>query len=215
MIRFIFLVFCVSTAYTQEIDTDLLAVKARMDKVEAFTVDIQLDVDVSFINMPTKHAKMLYSKGEKTEFQSSDFVMIPKRGLDFSLQQLFEYPFITVDRGVETRLGNTYKVINIIPTDKRADFSIATVLIDTKHLRIAESEINTKKNGTYILVFQFENDTMVLPELVDVNFEIERLKIPLSYMGKGVAIDREQLKEEDVKTGKITLRMTNYTIEYL
>ena len=46
---------------------------------------------------------------------------------------------------------NQYKAINVIPTDKRADFSIATLLLDTDNMRIAESEINTKKDGTYIL----------------------------------------------------------------
>ncbi|MDW5289835.1 hypothetical protein [Formosa sp. PL04] len=215
MIRFLLLFLGVSTVFAQDIDTDLLAVKSRMDAIEAFSVDIQLDVDVSFINMPTKHAKMIYSKGEQPKFSSSDFVMIPRRGLDFSLQQLFEYPFITVDRGEETRDGFTYKAINIIPTDTRADFSIATLLIDTTRVRIAESEINTKKNGTYILVFQFEKEDSLLPELVDVNFEIERIKIPLNYMGKDTSIDRKQIKEEGVKTGKITLIMTNYNIESL
>ncbi|MFB9052612.1 hypothetical protein ACFFVB_05920 [Formosa undariae] len=215
MIRFLLLFFCVSTAVAQQIDADLLAIKSRMDAVQAFTVDIQLDVDISFINMPTKHAKMTYTKGEKAMFESSDFVMIPKRGLDFSLQQLFEYPFITVDRGEAIRNGKSYKAINIIPTDKRADFSIATLLLDTTHVRISESEINTKKNGTYTLWFHFENDDTVLPELVDVNFEIERLKIPLNYMGKDTSIDRRQMKEEDVKTGKITLKMTNYSIDFL
>lgn len=115
----------------------------------------------------------------------------------------------------ETRDGFTYKVINIIPTDKRADFSIATLLIDATRVRIAESEINTKKNGTYILVFKFEKEDLLLPELVDVNFEIERIKIPLNYMGKDTSIDRKKMKEEGTKTGKITLIMTNYNIEFL
>ncbi|WP_066217643.1 hypothetical protein [Formosa haliotis] len=215
MIRFLLLFLCASSLYAQEIDADLLAIKSRMDAVEAFTADIELNVDVSFINMPTKHAKMKYVKGKRAEFESDDFVMIPKRGLDFSLQQLFEYPFITVDRGEETKNGIAYKVINVIPTDKRADFSIATLYLDTQRVRIVESEINTKKNGTYNLEFYFENDDMLLPEMVNVNFEIERVKIPLNYMGKDTSIDRKQMKEDGVKTGKIMLKMTNYNLETL
>ncbi|MBP1839757.1 hypothetical protein [Formosa algae] len=215
MIKILLAFFCMSAVFAQEVDADLLAVKARMDRVEHFTVDIQLDVDISFINMPTKQAKMIYNKGKHTQFSSSDFVMIPKRGLDFSLQQLFEYPFITVDRGEEQRNGVTYKAINVIPTDKRADFSIATLLIDTKHLRIAESEIFTKKHGAYVLVFQYENEASLLPELVAVNFEMERIKIPLNYMGKDIDVDKKQMKTDGVKTGKITLKMSNYSIEML
>ncbi|CDF78777.1 conserved hypothetical protein [Formosa agariphila KMM 3901] len=215
MIRFLLLFLCVSSVFAQEIDADLLAIKTRMDAIEAFTVDIELDVDVSFINMPTKHAKMIYAKDKRAEFESDDFVMIPKRGLDFSLQQLFEYPFITVNRGEETKNGITYKLINVIPTDKRADFSIATLYLDTKRVRIAESEINTKKNGTYNLMFHFEDEQKLLPEQVDVSFEIERVKIPLNYMGKDTSIDRKQMKEDGMKTGKITLKMTNYNLQSL
>lgn len=213
MIRFLIMLLCFSTLCAQEADADLLAVKSRMDAIEAFTVDLQLDVDVSFINMPTKYAKMIYNKGERTTFESTDFVMLPKRGLDFSLQQLFEYPFITVDRGEEIREGRSYKAINIIPTDKRADFAIATLLIDTTLERVVESEISTKKNGTYIVGFNYHNNQDVLPETVIVNFEIERIKIPLNYMGKGVKVDKKAMKADGNKTGKIILKMTNYKVK--
>jgi hypothetical protein len=163
--------------------------------------------------MPTKHAAMTYTKGKPTKFSSNDFVMIPKRGLDFTLDKFFEYPFITVDRDTETRTGKIYKAINIIPTDKRADFSIATLLLDTDNMRVAESEINTKKDGTYVLVMKYENDKMLLPNSIEVNFEIERIKIPLNFMGKGTDIDRKKMRAEGMKTGKIFLQISNYQIK--
>ncbi|ESU25817.1 hypothetical protein FLJC2902T_30090 [Flavobacterium limnosediminis JC2902] len=184
-----------------------------MDVIEQFTANLKLDVDISFINMPTKHAVMTCEKGKPTKFSSDDFVMIPKRGLDFTLNKLFEYPFITVDRGTETRNGKLYKVINVIPTDKRADFSIATLLLDTVNLRITESEINTKKDGTYILAMKYENEEMILPNRVEVSFEIEQMKIPLNFVGKGTDIDRKKMHGEGMKTGKIFLQMSNYRIK--
>ncbi|MGJ5643307.1 hypothetical protein [Formosa sp. S-31] len=213
MMRFVFLFLVVLNAAAQEVDADLLAVKSRMDAITAFNVDLQLDVDVSFINMPTKYAKMVYQKGKPTKFESTDFVMLPKRGLDFSLQQLFEYPFITVDRGEELRQGVSLKAVNVIPTDKRADFAIATLLLDTRLERVVESEINTKKNGTYVVVFNYDKESEILPDMVHVNFEIERIKIPLNYMGKGAEVDKTELKADGVKTGKIILKMTNYDIK--
>ena len=107
----------------QIVDADLLKIKHRMDSIEMFTANLKLDVDISFINMPTKYAGMTYEKGQPARFSSEDFVMIPKRGLDFTLNKIFEFPIITVDRGTETRDGKQYKAINVIPTDKRADFS--------------------------------------------------------------------------------------------
>lgn len=197
----------------QEIDADLLKVKNRLDSILSFSTQLKLEVDISFINMPVKKAQMFYTKGKKVKFSSDDFVMLPKRGLDFSLNSLLEYSFITVDRGLEQRGAKTYKAINIIPTDKRADFSIATILIDTKLKRVVESEINTKKDGTYLLTFLYNSDSKVLPDKVTVNFEIEKIRIPINFMGKDTQLDRKKMKATGTKTGAIYLTMSNYQIK--
>jgi hypothetical protein len=209
---FVWILYLLAINMNAQVDADLLKIRQRMDAIEQFTADLKLDVDIDFINMPTKSAGMTYVKGKPIKFSSDDFVMIPKRGLDFTMNMLFAYPFITVDRGTETRSGKSYKVINVIPTDKRADFSIATLLLDTGNMRIAESEINTKKDGTYTIVMKYETEKMVLPNLVEVNFEIERIKIPLNFAGKDATVDKKKMNAQGTKTGKIILRISNYRI---
>jgi len=199
----------------QNIDADLLKIKQRMDSIQQFSAKLKLDVDINFINMPTKYASMNYTKGKPIKFSSSDFVMIPKRGLDFSLNRLFEYSFITVPRGDVIKNGKKYKALNIIPTDEKADFSIALLLLDITNMRVAETEISTKKDGAYNLKLNYENSTKVLPALVEVSFEIERIKIPINFMGKDTDIDRKKMKAEGVKTGKIYLSISNYVIKHL
>ena len=216
--RYLFMIVCLLSLCGQKsglqiIDADLLKIKHRMDSIEGFTANLKLEVDISFINMPVKYAGMTYEKGKPAKFSSDDFVMIPKRGLDFTLHKIFEYPVITIDRGTEIRNGTRYKAISVIPTDKRADFSIATLLLDTVRQRVAESEINTKEDGTYLLTMKYENVNMLLPSMVEVNFEIERIKIPLNFMGKGTDIDRKKMRAEGVKTGKIFLKLSNYQIK--
>jgi hypothetical protein len=211
---FIFFIFS-SSIFSQNADPALLKVKQRMDSIQQFSANLKLDVDISFINMPTKNATMHYTKGKPVKFSSSDFVMLPKRGLDFSLNRLLEYSFITVPRGDEIRKGKKYKAVNIIPTDNRADFSIALILIDVTNNRIAETEISTKKDGTYNLVMNYENNSKALPALVEVSFEIEKIKIPLNFMGKDTDIDRKKMKAEGMKTGKIYLTISNYVIKYI
>jgi len=199
----------------QNIDADLLKIKQRMDSIQQFSAKLKLDIDINFINMPTKYASMNYMKGKPIKFSSSDFVMIPKRGLDFSLNRLFEYSFITVPRGDIIKNGKKYKALNIIPTDEKADFSIALLLLDITNMRVAETEISTKKDGAYNLKLNYENSTKVLPALVEVSFEIERIKIPINFMGKDTDIDRKKMKAEGVKTGKIYLSISNYVIKHL
>lgn len=198
----------------QGIDPDLLKIKQRMDSILQFSANLKLNVDIDFINMPAKYARMNYTKGKPVKFSSEDFVMIPKRGLDFSLNSLMEFPFITVPRGEVIRNGKKFKAINIIPTDQRADFSIALLLLDLQHSRVAETEINTKKDGTYNLLLQYENSSRILPSQVEVNFEIEKIRIPLNFMGKDTDIDRKKMRSEGRKSGKIFLQISNYLIRY-
>ena len=40
-----------------------------------------------------------YQKAEDIDIKSKGFVRIPKRGVDVSFSELFEYPFMVIDRG--------------------------------------------------------------------------------------------------------------------
>jgi hypothetical protein len=216
MIRtlFIFLLFTTHFASAQQIDADLLRIKKRMDSVKQFSANLVLDLDVPFIQMPTKTAKITYAVGKKMMFSSKDFVMLPKRGLDFSLSEIFKYPFITVDRGVEKRNGRVLKVINIIPTTNQSELALATLYMDTKAARIVQSEINTRKEGSYTLMMNYAQLKDILPNYVEATFAIERLKIPLNFMGKGTTIDRKKMRSMETKTGKIKMKIKDYMIRY-
>lgn len=216
MIRLVFILFLfvAQMGAAQSIDADLLQIKERMDGVKQFSATITLNLEVPFINMPTKSAKVNYAQGKKMMFSSSDFVMLPKRGLDFSLSEIFKYPFITVDRGFETRNGKSLKVINVIPTDKRSELALATLYMDVKAKRMVESEINTRKEGSYTLFMQYAAVKDILPSYVEATFAIERLKIPLNFMGKDTKIDRKKMRSMETKTGKIKMQITDYDIMY-
>jgi len=214
MIRLVFIVFLFITQMgaAQSIDADLLQIKERMDGVKQFSATITLNLDVPFINMPTKSAKVNYAQGKRMTFSSNDFVMLPKRGLDFSLSEIFKYPFITVDRGIEERDGKSLKVINVIPTDKRSELALATLYMDVKAKRMVASEINTRKEGSYTLFMQYASVKDILPSYVEATFAIERLKIPLNFMGKDTKIDRKKMRSMDTKTGKIKMQIHDYHI---
>ncbi|MHA7832706.1 MAG: hypothetical protein ACX93O_16545 [Flagellimonas sp.] len=199
-------------ALAQEMDTDLMRIKNRMDAIVQFSADLQLDLEAPFINMPTKLASMHYKKGKDTKFSSTDFVVLPKRGLDFAFSELFEHPFITVTRGVKMKNNKEVKVVNVIPTDDRSDMAVATLYLDVKNERIAGSEITTKKNGTYKLIMEYENKQSILPSYVEVFFAMEKLKIPLNFMGSDTRIDRKTMRNMDTKTGKVILQISNYII---
>lgn len=193
----------------QEIDSDLLQIKEQLQQIQSYTANVTFDVDISFINMPKKEAIIYFEKGEKLRFDSDDFVLIPKKGLDLSLNQLFEQSFITVDRGTETIEGKSYKVLNVIPTDSKADFSIAKLFLDTGNKRIQSFEVSTKNEGVYRVAFQFESVKKILPDKVKVSFELEKVSLPFNFMGKDTEINRKEMRQDGTKEGAIYL-----TIDY-
>jgi hypothetical protein len=199
----------------QKIDPDLLKAKERLDAVTSFMADLKLTVDISFVHMPPKYAQMTYQKGLPTTFSSEDFILIPKRGLDFSLSEIFMYPFITVDRGFGQYSGRACKLLNIIPTDNKADFSIATLALDTLTHQVMFSEINTKKDGAYQMLMMYDSAQQAIPDRVEVSFEIERIRLPLQYMGKEVEVDKSKMKAESFKKGRIILEIDAYDLRIM
>jgi len=217
MMRVYFICWLVGSSLAlsaQGVDEDLLRIKQRLDSVVYFQANLQLETDISFVHMPVKRALMKFEKGKPVQFSSSDFVLLPKRGLDFSLRSLFEYPVVTLVRNTSLKNGYTIKEINVIPADKRADFTIATLLLNTSLRRVESAEISTSKDGTYVLQMHYLQAPDIFPDRVEVNFEIERIRIPLNFMGKGTQIDKEKLKAEGAKTGKIFMMLSNYQIRY-
>jgi len=213
-ISFVFLLVAPLSFHAQEIDSDLKSIKERLDGVNSYEAVATLNVDISFINMPEKHAKLFFERDKGIRFDSDDFVMIPKRGLDLSLQQLLDHEIITVYRGDEEINGQLLKVINVIPTDRNVDFSIATLYIDTLLQRLEAFEISTKKDGVYNVDFQFLNKTEILPNKVIIEFEVEKFKLPINFMGKDTEINRRDMKSEGTKKGSIFIDLDYQTIQY-
>ena len=213
MIKIVLLIYSillVISVEAQQMDSDLQLIQQRLEAVRSYEAEVTFEVDIDFINMPTKTAYMVYRKGEKLGFDSNDFVLIPKKGLDFSLSQLLNHPILTVDRGNETFKGVNYKVINVIPTTDKSDFSIAKLYLDLINNRIGAAEISTKKEGMFWIEFNFNKPSQILPNKVTVQFEVERFRLPINFMGKDTDIDRKKMRSDEPKRGSIYLDI-NYT----
>ena len=193
-------------ASAQEIDGELLKIKHQLEGIIEARAKARLELDIDFINMPVKHAEFHYRKGKPISYTSENFIIIPKRGMDFSWSELFMYEFMTVDRGTEIIGGRALKVLNVIPLDSKADFAIMTLKLDTIRGHIVIADITSKNDGSYTLFLEYEENTP-FPNKITVEFELERIRIPLNFMGKDTEIDKEQLKGDGLKKGKILLTM--------
>lgn len=206
--------FVTQMIFAQNSDADLISIQQRLDSIDTFKATMKLELDVRFIEMPVKTATVFYQKDKPLEFDSSEFMMLPKRGMDFTMQQLFKYPYLVVDRGQEVLGGKSYKQLSIIPQDDRADFAIATLLLDTTQQRVVQSEISTKKSGTFIIDMTYGSNAMILPDSVTISFEMEDIKLPIQYLSNkmDMEVDKKSLKSQGIDKGRIYLNFSDYQI---
>lgn len=196
----------------QDIDPVLTQVKARLDSIAGFEVTVQMEVDIRYVNMPVKTAELSYQQGNSVRIRSEDFVMIPKRGLDFGLGELYKYPFMTLNLGEVEFQGRPCELVKVIPTTDASDYSIATLWIDSQRRRIAKSQISTKKNGTFDINYAYKAPKDVLPEGITVNFQVADIRIPLRFLGREAQVDKGQLKADPGQKGAIRLLFSEYRI---
>lgn len=210
----IILLFLSAFSWSQSNEA-LEELRGRMESIRAFTVNVELETAIEFIQMPVKRASMSYDREAGVQITSDDFVLIPKKGLDLVMSELFRYEYITVPRGEEQVQGMESVVMNVIPEDKRADYAIATLYLSKKRNRLLQADIQTRKEGAYTVNMFYQKDDDMLPSRVEVSFEVEKVKIPIRYLAREGEVDKEALKREGAKKGKVILYLSDYAIELI
>jgi len=76
--------------------------------------------------------------------------------------------------------------------------------------RIAQSKISTLRDGSYDIFFLYTDATSLLPRQIKIQFEVARIRIPLSFLGQDVKVDRKLKRSEELKKGSIILDLSNY-----
>ncbi|MBL7472698.1 hypothetical protein [Robertkochia sediminum] len=186
--------------------------RTKMEQINAFSATVRLETDIDFIRMPVKTARMSYEREQPVKLTSEDFVLVPKRGLDLVMWEIFKYDYIAVPRGEAEKNNTLCTVLHVIPDDKKAQYAIATLFIDRQTDRLVEAEIQTRKQGAYTLTMDYAKPEDLLPEKVEVSFEVEKVKIPIRYLAREGEVNREAYKSDGVKTGKVVLYFDDYEI---
>jgi outer membrane lipoprotein-sorting protein len=201
-------------AHAQSVDPiDILkTVLAKQNQINDYQVNIEIELDVEFINMPVKHAVMYYKQPEKVKFKSDEFLMLPKRGMNFSLRKILKDDFTSIFTGYEYFDQRRHYIITVIPTKKKSDIVLSTIWVDAELFIISKVENNTRSDGSYIIDFTYGDESNVLPSEMKITFEMAHFNIPLKFIGKPMEIDKQKLKKKEKKTGVVFIRFSNYKV---
>lgn len=199
--------------YAQDIDP-LIVLDSAQNKVQyikSYTVDAIIEIDVDFIRMPPKEAKITYDYPNKLNIDTKGFSMIPKYGLRPFMKTIAKEDNMAIYAGMEELEGKTCYIIKLLP---RADGKIIMIKlwIRTDDYLVARSETFTRRSGSFLIDFYY--DDLILPSSLVFSFEARGINIPWKFIGNSVEIDKVKMKEDEIKVGKVNIKFSNYKIEY-
>ena len=203
-----------NNVFAQEVNPDsvLLKVKQKLELIKDYKADIEISLDVDFIKMPDKHAKMYFKHPDKVRFTSDEFIMLPKSGIGFSVRKILKDGYIAVFGGLEEINSKPHYVIKIIPESRRSDIVLSTLWINIGNSLISKMENTTRDNGSYIISFDYNDPVVELPTEIEISFRVENLKIPLKFIGKNTVVDKDEFNDGGTKQGSVFIKFTYYEV---
>ena len=103
-------------------------------------------------------------------------------------------------------------MIRIVPMGKNPEIILATWWINAKTHLIGRNTSNTRNEGSFTIDFSYDDPGIPLPTEMIFSFEIEKLSIPLKFIGKSQGMEFDKTKMKEVNQGKVFIRFSNYTI---
>lgn len=211
ILLFNFLLF----SQSKEPEKILENVKAEFDKIEDYTVDVVIKVDIDFLKMPDREAKIFFKKPDKIHIESEGFAMLPKEGLNFSPLALLNSNYSSFYVREDTLNRIVSSVIKVIPLEGGSDVILSTLWVDTHRNLIMKVESSRKPQGTFVIDLDYlkTEKGFWLPSSMIFSFSIDRSILPRKF-NFDTDSDEKNAQEDSTKTrtGKVFLDYSNYKI---
>jgi outer membrane lipoprotein-sorting protein len=212
----IVLIFFAASGQGQNPDEVLNKVKENFARINDYSVNISVKVDVSFLKVPQTNATIYFKKPDKIKLYSKDFALLPKEGLDFSPMSLLKKKYTAIfDK--DTLLNNRkVSVIKVIPLNDESNVVLTTLWIDQEKNVILRAESATKINGTFLMEFNYDNspDDFPLPSSMIFSFNSSGISVP-QFPGDDSQENsngNENKEERKPETGKVYVNYYNYKV---
>lgn len=204
-----------SSGYTQDAESIISKVKAKLEKVNDYASKGSISLDVEFIKIPTSRVEMFYKKPDKIRIKSADGLSIlPKGGFSVNLQALLSSgQYSAVKIGNSKFNGLNVETVKLIPLSENSDLLVATLYIDSKDYLIQKSITTTKTNGTVEMEMVYGAYAQWgLPDKITVIFSTKDYKLP-----KGISFDYNPsgnagIKKTSSGKGKVEVVYETYQV---
>ena len=198
---------------TKNPDQILNEVKKNFEKIEDYSVDVTIKMDVSFLKVPDTKAKIYYKKPDKVNIESKQFALLPRRALDISPTSLLKGKYTAIFDKFETLNGVKTAVIKTIPLGESSEVVLSTFWIDLADYVVRKVEISTKVNGTFTINLNYNSQTKFkqLPSSIIFSFNVSKLNIPKRFSGQEEN-DKADTSSNKSTIGKVFIDYSNYKV---
>jgi outer membrane lipoprotein-sorting protein len=218
MKKFLILLFTILSCSSAQSQTNanqvLRGVYTKLQKAKDYSVQANIKVDMPFIRMLPIDAKIYYKQKDKFKVESKSIAIVPRQGFDQSSKMIADTnSFTAVIQGSELLNGVNVSIINIIPLSDTSDLILGKLWIDPKQSIIHKSQLTTKSNGTILTEYTYGSQAAFgLPDKMIFSVDVKKFKIPKSVAADMNNSSADKKKDENKKTGKIFITLTNYQV---
>jgi outer membrane lipoprotein-sorting protein len=214
MKKFCLLIFLVTlTVGAQQINPDeiLTKVKEKINKVNDYSVQANVKVDVDFLRVPETKATIYFKQPDKVKMESDGFALIPRQGFNFSPLMLLKEDYTAVFAKEDTLEGNEIYLIKILPLSDSTDVVLSNLWIDKNNFVVHKVMTTTKKSGTVQIDLKYDKQIdYALPSEMKISFNLDRMNIPQTAM-EGSQGDQKSKTNKNM-SGRVIVTYSNYNI---
>jgi len=186
----------------------LKEVENKFSKVKDYSADASIKLDVPFVKMPDRKVKIYFKQPNKTQFESKEFAMLPKMGLDFNPSMLLKEDYISVYVKQDVIEGKKMDVINLIPQSDTAKVKFIKLWIDAVDKVIKRLETAPDKGGLVTSELSYGSEINYgLPSKMIFSMEFGGVKMP----GNMKNLTKKEGEKQENK-GSVTVEYSNYQI---
>jgi hypothetical protein len=211
----IIIVGCALNAQSYDTKPMIDSVKNKMNKVNDYSADVTIKLNVSFIKIPVKKATVYYKKPDKIKMKTTGFAMLPKNGTNFNAGDFLKKDFTSIFIKSEIIKGVKTEMVKVIPLTADNDILLATMWIDRKQQRIYRIDATTKTNGNFLMEFSYPSisNPFDMASALQFTFDVTKTTLPVAISGDFDA-DEKPKKADDGKPKKaiLTLSYSNYKV---
>jgi hypothetical protein len=211
LILIILIISFPALSQTKDPDAILNSLKSKYSGIKDYTVDARIQVDVSFLKMSEKQARIYYKYPDKIHVETDGFALLPKRAASFDPASFIGNDYTAVYIRNEKWGNTTVDVIKTIPHDPESDVILNTFWIDPVKKQIRQFEINSKSGGTFQVVLEYNNLPYDLPQSLTVNFDVKEMNLPKTATGEINVTDKKKDSGKSNK-GKVMITYSNYKV---